>query len=138
MMLARWLGYVVLATVLAIVALAPPSLAAASAEVVIHSEALVPAVLEIAVEDSVTFVNHSGRRVHVDFLGRRGEHHLVHVPGKIRASFRAAGRHPFVVHVENGRVVELRGAVVVIGEEPVRTEPRVCSGTRFEDICVAP
>ncbi len=137
-MVTRWLGYVVLATMLVILAFVPSALAAASAEVVIHSEALVPAVLEIAVEDSATFVNHSGRRVHVDFLGRSGEHHLVHVPGKIRASFHAPGRHPFVVHVENGRVVELRGAVVVIGEGRARIEPMVCSGTRFEEICVAP
>jgi hypothetical protein len=58
-MLPRWLGYLVLATMLAIVGLVPSSLAAASAE-------------------------------------------------------------------------------VVIGEGRARTEPMVCSGTRFEEICVAP
>ena len=109
--------------------------AAAGAEVVIEASALTPPVLTVAADEAVAFVNRSGRIVHVDFLGRTGEHHVFQVPGSIRAIFHRPGRHPYVVHLGRDRREELRGAVEV--EEP-RGELPVCRGITVEGNCLEP
>jgi hypothetical protein len=111
-------------------------LAAAAAEVVIEASKVTPPVLTDAAEETVVFVNRSGRMVHVEFLGRTGEHHVFQVPGSIRAIFHRAGRHPYVLHLGRDGREELRGVVDV--EEP--REPRgdlpVCRSITVEENCL--
>ena len=118
-------------------------LAAAGAEIVIEARALTPPVLTVAAEEPVAFVNRSGRIVHVEFLGREGEHHVFQVPGSIRAIFHQLGRHPYVVHFgrdlrEERRSEALRGAVDVVESRQPRGELPVCRGITIEENCIAP
>ncbi len=113
-------------------------LTAAGAEVVIGASALTPPVLTVAADEAVVFVNRSGRIVHVDFLGRTGEHHVFQVPGSIRAIFHRPGRHPYVVHFEQVPRGELRGVVDVDEPREPRGEPPVCRGITVEGNCIAP
>jgi hypothetical protein len=113
-------------------------LTAAGAEVVIEASALTPPVLTVAADDAIVFVNRSGRVVHVDFLGRTGEHHLFQVPGSIRAIFHRPGRHPYVVHLGRDRREELRGAVEVEEPRASRGELPVCRGITVEGNCLEP
>ncbi|HET9497558.1 MAG TPA: hypothetical protein VFP83_04465 [Candidatus Limnocylindria bacterium] len=108
----------------------------AAAEIMIESGALTPALLTIESDDSVTFVNRSGRVVHLDFLGPADEHQVFQVPGRIRATFHRAGRHPYVVHFETAPRAELRGFVEVREPEWPRSQPPVCSGVSVGDICL--
>ena len=108
----------------------------AAAEIVIEAGVLTPAVLTVESDDSVTFVNRSGRVVHLDFLGPADEHQVFQVPGRIRATFHRAGRHPYVVHFETAPRAELRGFVEVREPEWPRSQPPVCSGVSVGDICL--
>jgi hypothetical protein len=108
----------------------------AAAEIVIDAGSLTPAVLTVESDDSVTFVNRSGRVVHLDFLGPADAHHVFQVPGRIRATFYRAGRHPYVVHFETAPRAELRGFVEVREPEWPRSQPPVCSGVSVGDICL--
>jgi hypothetical protein len=113
-------------------------LVAAGAEIVITTDALTPAVLTVAADEPVVFLNRSSRIVHVDFLGRTGEHQVLQVPGSIRAIFHRPGRHPYVVHFEEPRRGELRGVVEVEEARDPRVELPVCRGISVEGNCVEP
>jgi len=103
--------------------------------VVIGAGRLVPPVLEVAIDQRVTFVNDAARVVHVDFVGHAGEHHVFQVPGRIWAVFHRTGRHPYVVHFESGRGEALRGAVdVVQGAEP--GDPPTCNSVTVMGVCL--
>ena len=113
-------------------------LVAAAAEIVITTDALTPAVLTVAADEPVVYVNRSGRIVHVDFLGRTGEHQVFQVPGSIRAIFHGPGRHPYVVHFEEPRRGELRGVVEVEEAREPRAEQPACRGISVEGSCLEP
>jgi hypothetical protein len=113
-------------------------LAAAGGEIVIATDALTPAVLTVAADEPVVFLNRSGRIVHVDFLGRTGEHHVFQVPGSIRAIFHGPGHHPYVVHFEEPRRGELRGVVQVEEAREPRVGLPVCRGISVEGNCIEP
>jgi hypothetical protein len=117
------------------VLLATP-VAGAAAEIVIDAGALTPAVLIIESDESVTFVNRSGRVVHLEFRGRADEHHVFQVPGRIRATFHRAGRHPYVVHFETAPRAELQGVVEVREPASARSQPPMCNGVSVGEICV--
>ena len=85
----------------------------AASEVVIEATALRPPVLATTAGQRVTFVNRSGRMVHIEFLGDETGHWVFQIPGEIRAVFHAAGRHDYVVHFSGRREASLRGAVEV-------------------------
>jgi hypothetical protein len=107
-------------------------LVAAGAEVVITTDALTPAVLTVAADEPVVFLNRSSRIVHVDFLGRTGEHYVFQVPASIGAIFHGPGRHPYVVHFEEPRRGELRGVVEVEETREPWDELPVCRGISAE------
>jgi plastocyanin len=107
----------------------PPG-AAAEDRIVIEAGDLRPAVVETTVDDRVTFVNRSGRVAHVEFFGTSSEHRVFQIPGEIWAEFHVPGRHAYAVHLSgaSGRVVELRG-VVVVGKNPAaQSGPPECDG----------
>jgi plastocyanin len=108
----------------------------AAAEIVINAGALTPALLTVESDDSVTFVNRSGRVVHLEFRGRADEHHLFQVPGLIRATFHRAGLHPYVVHFETAPRAELQGVVEVREPASPRSQPPVCSGVSVGEVCL--
>ena len=104
-------------------------------EIVVTADTLTPVVSRVALDDLVTFVNRSGRSVHVEFIGPAGEHHVFEIRGSIRAEFHRAGEHPYVVHFYAGRPAELRGVVRVDG--PASSLPtRECIGVTVEDTCL--
>lgn len=109
-----------------------------AAEIVIEAGALTPAVLQVEADEPVSFVNRSGRTVHVDLLGRANEHHVFQVPGRIQAVFHRAGRHSYVVHFENSRLGELRGVVDVRERTATRGEAPACDGISIEENCLEP
>jgi hypothetical protein len=109
-----------------------PVAARADDEVVIEAGALRPPVLQTTTAHRVTFVNRSGRLVHVEFTGDPGEHRVFQVPGQIWAVFHRPGRHPYVVHVGTGRnVVTLAGAVEVRSDPNAPPELPTCDSTTF-------
>ena len=87
--------------------------AEAAGEVVIEATVLRPPVLPATAGQRVTFVNRSGRMIHLQFLGDETGHRVFQVPGEIRAVFHAVGRHDYVVHFSARREASLRGAVEV-------------------------
>jgi hypothetical protein len=115
---------------------AVPSAGSPASQIVIEAEALVPPLLTTTVDQTVVFVNRSGRVVHIDFLGDAGEHHVFQVPGRIRATFHRPGRHPYVVHFETHPRGELTGAVEVVEAARPLEEPRICSGITIEEMCI--
>ena len=112
--------------------------AAAAGEVVIEADALRPFLLSVESEEAVEFVNRSGRKVHVDFLGPADEHHLVPVPERIVAIFHRPGRHPYVVHFDGRRRSELRGVVDVEEARGLGDELPVCGRATVEGMCLEP
>lgn len=128
-----WLVPLVLAALLW-----PPPVGAADGVIVIGATRLDPPVLRTVTEQRVTFVNRSGRIVHVDFLGEAGQHHVYEVPKSIWAIFHRRGRHPYVVHFETGGGRELRGVVEVeVGPVP-GPPPPTCTGFTVMGDCLAP
>jgi len=115
-------------------------LAAEAGEILIEARGLTPVVLTVQSEEAVKFVNRSGRKVHVDFLGPADEHHLVPVPSRIVAVFHRPGRHPYIVqhivHLEGRCPSELRGAVDVEEARGLGDELPVCGGVTVEGVCL--
>jgi hypothetical protein len=109
---------------------------AAAAEIVIEATALTPVALTIEADEPVTFVNRSGRPVHLEFAGRAEEHHVFQVPGHIRATFHRPGRHPYVVHWETRPRGALRGVVDVRERTTPRDDVGVCRGITVEENCI--
>ena len=109
-----------------------------AAEIVIEAGALVPSVLPVDIDESVSFVNRSGRVVHVDLLGRVGQHHVLQVPGRIEAVFHWPGRHLHVVHFDSAPRGELRGTIEVREQAMPPDRPPDCSGISLDEICLEP
>ena len=121
---------------LALIALAGAASVSAGEEIVIEATAVRPPVLQVSLQARVTFVNRSGRTVHVEFLGDQGEHHVVQVPGRIAATFLRPGRHPYVVHFYAPSARDLRGVVEVGAGAGPPAEPYACAGTALGGICL--
>ena len=127
----------VLCVALATAALPVMAAATEHDEIVVETMALRPPILRTTVERRVTFVNRSGRVVHVDFVGDQDRHHVVQVPGSIWAIFHRTGSHPYVVHIESGHRHELKGVVEVV-DDPSPGEPRVCDTVTVMGVCIEP
>jgi hypothetical protein len=110
----------------------------AESVVVIEATRLVPPVLRTGDEERVRFVNQTGRPVHIDFLGRAGQHHVFEVRGEIWAVFHRTGPHRYVVHFEDTGSKDL-GGLIEVGEVPKRGPGLVtCGGITVVEICVEP
>ncbi len=109
---------------------------AADREIVIGAGALEPRVLLAPLNERVTFVNRSGRMVHVELIGPEGEHHVFQVPGRIWAEFHRPGPHPYVVHFESGAPRELSGFVRIDGEAQPAVTPSECTGLTVQETCI--
>ncbi len=106
-------------------------------EVVITASELQPRVFQATTAEPVTFVNRSGRPVHVEFQGRRDQHHVFRVADRIWARFHSAGPHLYVVHFQ-GAGEALRG-VVEVGHAPAAEgEAAICSGLAVMGNCLEP
>ncbi len=114
------------------------SVNARDGEIVIGATRLDPPVLRTVTEQRVTFVNRSGRIVHVDFLGDAGQHHVYQVPGSIWAIFHRPGRHPYVVHFKTDGGRELRGVVEVESGTIPGPLPPTCTGFTVMGECLDP
>lgn len=111
-------------------------------EVLIEAQGVRPPVLRTTTAHRVTFVNRTGRLVHIEFTGDPGEHQVFQVPGQIWAVFHRPGRHPYAVHVGSGRsAVTLQGAVEVTEDPNARLGPPTCDsvtlhGRTIEGPCI--
>jgi hypothetical protein len=105
--------------------------------VVIRATRLDPPVFATTTERQITFVNQSGRLVHIEFVGRAGEHRVFQVPGRISAVFHQPGRHPYVVHIEVGPRSTLTGEIEVVPEQ-VSTGPVTCGTVTVMEVCLEP
>lgn len=126
---------VVAAAVLALLTTAGHALAG-NREIVIGPGALEPRVLLAPLNERVTFVNRSGRMVHVELIGPEGAHHVFQVPGRIWAEFHRPGPHPYVVHFETGDPGELSGFVRIDGEPTPVVTPPECTGLTVQETCI--
>lgn len=107
-------------------------------EVVIGPTHLEPPTLRTQTEQRVTFVNRSGRIVHVDLHGDADQHHVFQVPGAIWAIFHRPGPHPFVVHFERGEPRELHGLVQVEAGPAREVDPLTCGWVTVMEVCIEP
>ncbi len=108
-------------------------------EVIIEADAIVPSTLVTATEHRVTFVNRSGRSVHIEFHmpgGNGNQHQLFQVPSAIWAIFHRTGTHPFVVHFSDPSIPPLNGAVEVVESASGGPTHRVCNGITVQGECV--
>ena len=113
--------------------------AATAAEIVIEAGALAPVELSVDFGETVRFANRSGRLAHIEFAPHPEGHHVFQIPGLIRVTFHRSGRHPYVVHLDDGVPrAELRGVVTVAESRTSNGEPLVCRGQALEGICVEP
>jgi len=86
--------------IIAVVICTPGSLQADDpVEVLVERQAVKPAILRIAIDRTIVFVNRSGKPVDVTFLGYRGMHHVSESSGQLTVVFHHAGRHPFRGHL---------------------------------------
>ena len=124
---------------LAVLAFLAPAPARADETVTIEAARLVPQTLSTTTGARVTFVNRSGRKVHVEFHRNGGEHHLVQVPagGPIWAIFHRPGAHPYVVHVYGARTETLNGSVEVAEDPHHKWEAPSCVATVMGE-CIEP
>lgn len=126
-----------LAASLAVLAPAGDARGTDTHEIVIGIGAIVPPVLRTTTERTVTFVDRTGRLVHLEFIGKSGEHRLFQVPGRISAVFHRPGRHPYVVHVGLDTTAALHGAVEV-EDDPRPAGARTCTGLTIMEVCFEP
>lgn len=116
--------------------------ARADDEVIIEAKGLRPPVLKTTTAHRVTFVNRTGRLVHIEFTGDPGEHQVFQVPGQMWAVFHRPGRHPYAVHVGSGTAtVTLQGAVEVIEDPSAKPDLPTCDsltlhGRTIEEPCI--
>jgi plastocyanin len=113
-----------------------PFPAEAQPHVEIDAATLRPAELKATVGQRVTFVNRSGRLVHVEFLSTSSGHEVFEVSGEIWAVFHYPGRHDYVVHFLAPGAGDLRGAVSVRDDPDARGKPATCSGVTVIGICL--
>lgn len=127
----------VLGVSLAVPAHAGDARGADTHEIVIGTGTIVPPLLRTTTERTVTFVNRTGRLVHLEFIGKPGEHRLFQVPGRISAVFHGPGRHPYVVHVGPDATAALHGAIEV-ENDPMPAGARTCTGLTIMEVCFEP
>lgn len=141
----RNLGLPILPTLVVMVVAAAvlvPALSSASeeiivGEVIIEATALRPQVLMTAPERRVTFINRSGRTVHVDFITRNPDrHHAFQVADRIWAEFHSLGRHPYEVHFNEPGMADLHGAVEIVGDPYGGPDPRICNQVTVMGVCI--
>jgi len=106
-------------------------------QVIIETTKLEPNLLRTTIDQRVTFVNRSGRAVHLDLLGNRREHHVFEVAGSIWAIFHRPGRHNYVVHFPAGEAPDLHGIVEVRSALESDRDPPTCEGMTVMDVCIA-
>ena len=118
-------------------------LAAASAvvamgkdEIVIERTRLNPPVLKTTLGERVTFVNRSGRTVHVEFLGDAGRHRVFQVSNEIWAIFHRGGLHPYEVHFSDPKGATLRGTVEAVEDPSGRGDPHTCDSFTVMGECI--
>ena len=133
-------GAPALVSLVVVVLLARPISAAEEiivGEVIIEAGALRPSVLMTERERQVTFINRSGRMVHVDFMIRDPElHHVIQVPDRIWAIFHRPGRHPYEVHFRDPAIAGLHGVIEVVGDPYGGPDARICSGITVQGACI--
>ena len=106
-------------------------------EVIIEATALRPQVLMTAPDRRVTFINRSGRTVHVDFITRNPDrHHAFQVSDQIWAEFHSLGRHPYEVHFSEPGMADLHGAVEIVGDPYGGPDPRICNQVTVMGVCI--
>jgi hypothetical protein len=134
-MTARWL----LALAMGMAGVAPTVAAGGASEVVIRSDRLEPRTLETLTGERVSFVNHTGRPVHLQFSGELRRHDVVQVPvtGPLWAVFHRPGTHPYTVHIYGRETVALDGVVSVTTDATHQWQSGTCDVV-VEDDCLAP
>jgi plastocyanin len=110
--------------------------AMAKDEIVIEGTKLNPPLFKATVGERVTFVNRSGRTVHVEFLGDAGRHRVFQVPNEIWAIFHRAGSHPYEVHFSDPRARTLRGTVEAAEDPSGRGDPHTCDSLTIMGECI--
>lgn len=132
----RWL------VVLAVIASGVASMAAcaeAASQVVIESDRLEPRTLETLTGERVSFVNQTGRPVHLQFSDEPRRHEVVQVPvtGPLWAVFHRPGTHPYTVHIYGRETRALEGVVSVTTDETHQWQSGTCDVV-VEGDCLAP
>ena len=129
---------VMLALLVGGLAAASAAVAMAKDEIVIERTKLIPPLLKTTVGERVTFVNRSGRTVHVEFLGDAGRHRVFQVPNEIWAIFHRPGLHPYEVHFSDPKGATLRGTVEAVADPSRPGEPHTCDSLTVMGECIAP
>ena len=112
--------------------------ATAKDEIVIERTKLSPPLFKTTVGERVTFVNRSGRTVHVEFLGDPGRHRVFQIPTEIWAIFHRPGSHAYEVHFSDPRARTLRGTVEAAEDPSGRGDPHTCDSLTVMDECIQP
>ena len=110
---------------------------AAESKVLIGAETLDPPLLQVLSDQRVVFVNHSGRTVHIDFVGDAKQHHIFRVSDEIGATFHRPGRHPYTVHFDDPGGGLLRG-VIDVTRAGVSGSPPTCPTLTVMGACLQP
>lgn len=100
---------------------------AATSVVVIGGQKLEPPLATTAVGQPLAFVNRSGARVDIDFLGSSEQHRIAQANGSIVAVILDPGRHPFIVRFSNDRRHHLHGVI------ETRDAPSTCDAPRASE-----
>jgi len=113
--------------------------AGAASQVVIESDRLEPRWLETRTGERVTFVNRTGRPVHLQFSGDPRQHEVIQIPvtGPVWAVFHRPGTHPYVVHVYDHGTRGLEGTVNVTIDETHQWLRGTCDVV-VEGNCIVP
>lgn len=104
--------------------------------VVVASEEVRPARLEVHVGEIVTWRGHGDARLRLELDRHPGGHDVIERTGEVRVVFLEPGAHTYTVTAWSGR--PLRGTVVVQPDEWPWAGPRECAPGSFDRICVAP
>ena len=112
------------------------SVAMAADEIVIEGTKLDPPLLKTKVGERVTFINRSGRTIHVEFLGDAGRHRVFQVPNEIWAIFHRPGLHPYEVHFSAPKGATLRGTVEAVEDPSGRADPHTCDSFTVMGECI--
>jgi len=107
-------------------------------EVLIERQAVKPALLRIAIDRTILFVNRSGQPIGVTFLGYRGMHHVSESSGQLTVVFHRAGRHSYIVTFGDSDESHLHGLVEVDASPSHGREPPVCTGLVIREVCISP
>lgn len=103
--------------------------------VVVGDRDMRPVRVTTVVKRPLLFVNPSGARLDVHFLGSPGEHEIESVNGSIAAVVLRPGRHPFVVRFDDDRRRHFHGIVETRDVPPGERLP-ICEGVTPARICI--